>query len=89
MFPRTIQEFFAAAVLHAGLALDGRDRKRVERVCRYLGRPPISQERLTELADGRLRYTMKKPWSDGAHCLLTIRVAHLKRCSIEKLTNRA
>jgi hypothetical protein len=56
--------------VHAGLALDGRDRKRVERVCRYLGRPPIAQERLSELEDGRLRYTMKKPWSDGTIALV-------------------
>ena len=56
--------------VHAALALDGRDRERVERVCRYLGRPPIAQERLTELQDGRLRYEMKKPWRDGTHALV-------------------
>ena len=37
----------------------------MERLCRYLARPPIAQERLVELADGRLRYEMKKPWRDG------------------------
>jgi hypothetical protein len=40
--------------VHAGLVVDGRDRKRLERVCRYAGRPPIAQERLERLADGRL-----------------------------------
>lgn len=55
--------------VHAGLALDGRDRRRVERVCRYLGRPPIAQERLRQLDNGRLRYTMKKPWKDGTVAL--------------------
>jgi hypothetical protein len=35
--------------VHAALALNGRDRARVERVCRYLGRPPIANERLHEL----------------------------------------
>lgn len=56
--------------VHAALGLDGRDRKRLERVCRYLGRPPIAQERLTELPDGRLRYEMKKVWRDGTHALV-------------------
>ncbi|MBM4223907.1 MAG: transposase [Gammaproteobacteria bacterium] len=55
--------------VHAGLALDGHDRKRVERVCRYLGRPPIAQDRLRQLDNGRLRYTMKKPWKDGTVAL--------------------
>lgn len=56
--------------VHAALALDGRDRARVERVCRYLGRPPIAQERLSELPGGRLRYEMKKVWRDGTHALV-------------------
>jgi hypothetical protein len=55
--------------VHAALALDGRDRAKVERVCRYLGRPPIAQERLTELPNGRLRYQMKKAWRDGTVAL--------------------
>lgn len=67
--------------VHAKVAFDGRDRERVERLChamsreaksheRRLGRPPIAQDRLTELDDGRLRYTMKKPWSDGTVALV-------------------
>ena len=39
-------------------------------MCRYLGRLPIAQERLTELQGGRLRYEMKKPWRDGTHALV-------------------
>ena len=64
----------AAAIMgfdvHAKVAIDGRDRKRVERICRYLGRPPIATDRLEWLDDGRLRYTMKKAWSDGTHALV-------------------
>jgi hypothetical protein len=51
--------------VHAGASIDGRDRPRVERLCRYLGRPPIAQDRLERLADGKVRYEMKKPWRDG------------------------
>jgi Putative transposase len=52
--------------VYAGDAIDGRDRKRVERICRYLARPPIAMERLTETGDGdELRYELKKVWRDG------------------------
>ncbi len=50
----------------AGNAIDGRDRKRVDRMCRHLDRPPIATERLTETGDGdELRYELKKAWRDG------------------------
>jgi hypothetical protein len=56
--------------VHAGAAIDGRDRPRVERLCRYLGRPPIAQDRLEQLADGKVRYEMKKPWRDGTRFVI-------------------
>ncbi len=40
--------------VHSGAAIDGRDRKRLERLCRYIARPPLAQERLEEHGDGRL-----------------------------------
>ena len=47
--------------VYAGDAIDGRDRKRVQRMCRYLARPPIATERLTETGDGdELCYELKK-----------------------------
>ena len=51
--------------VYAGRAIDGRDRKRLERELRYVGRPPLAQHRLEELPDGRVRYRMKRPWKDG------------------------
>jgi hypothetical protein len=56
--------------VHAGAAIDGRDRPRVERLCRYLGRPPVAQDRLERLADGKVRYEMKKPWRDGTRFVI-------------------
>ncbi len=50
--------------VYAGDAIDGRDRNRVERICRYLARPPIAAVRLTEVGDD-LRYELKKVWRDG------------------------
>ncbi len=31
--------------VHVGSAIDGSDRQRLERVCRYMTRPPVCQER--------------------------------------------
>ena len=57
-------------VTHATAAIDGRDRRRGERLCRYVARPPIAQERLQLLPDGRLRFQMKKAWADGTAALV-------------------
>jgi hypothetical protein len=51
--------------LHAGVLVPARDRRRLERLCRYVARPPIATERLSELADGRIAYELKRKWSDG------------------------
>ena len=51
--------------LHAGVAVPANDRKRLERLCRYAGRPPVATERLTEMADGRLLYELRHRWKDG------------------------
>ncbi len=39
--------------LHAATTVDGRDRKRLERVCRYLLRPPFAHDAIEALEDGR------------------------------------
>jgi len=51
--------------LHAGVAVPARDRDRLERLCRYVARPPVSSERLSTLEDGRLLYRLKNRWRDG------------------------
>ncbi len=56
--------------VHAKVSVDGRDRKRVERLCRYLARPPLSQERLSVQPDGRVRYDFKSMWRDGTRAVL-------------------
>jgi Putative transposase len=56
--------------IHAAVAFDARDKPRMERMCRYLARPPIAQHRLTRRPDGSLRYEMKKAWRDGTHAIL-------------------
>jgi len=51
--------------IHASAAVPGTDRPRIERLCRYAARPPLAQDRLQELPDGRLRLQLKKSWADG------------------------
>jgi hypothetical protein len=51
--------------LHANVAVPARDRRRLERLCRYVARPPVATERLSRLDDGRLLYRLKHRWRDG------------------------
>jgi hypothetical protein len=36
-----------------------------ERLCRYILRPPLANDRLKILDDGNVRVELKRPWSDG------------------------
>jgi hypothetical protein len=51
--------------LHANVCVPARDRQRLERLCRYVARPPLSGERLSVLDDGRFLYRLKRRWRDG------------------------
>ncbi len=51
--------------LHANVAVPARDRRRLEKLCRYVARPPLSAQRLSRLNDGRLLYRLKRKWRDG------------------------
>jgi len=58
--------------LHAGAAVPANDRDRLERLLRYLLRPPVAQGKLRELPDGRIALLMKSPWADGTtHIVFT------------------
>jgi hypothetical protein len=51
--------------LHAIVAVPVRDRARLERLIRYMARPPLATERLERLPDGRIVYEFKRAWRDG------------------------
>lgn len=58
--------------IHANVAVPARDRRRLERLCRYGARPPVATERLSRLDDGRLLYRLKHRWRDGTtHVVFT------------------
>jgi hypothetical protein len=50
--------------------VDGRDRRRVERLARYITRPPVAQERLTRRPDGRLELELNSVWKNGTRALV-------------------
>jgi Putative transposase len=59
--------------VYAGYAIDGRDRKRIERMCRYLARPPIGTVRTVELRAERFISAQDKvptTFGEGARVLL-------------------
>jgi hypothetical protein len=40
-------------------------RPKLERLCRYVSRPPVATERMALTASGYVRYTLKTPYRDG------------------------
>ena len=51
------------------------NRRQLEHLCRYAGRPAIAESRLSLLPDGRVAYALKKRWKDGTtHVVLTAQV---------------
>ncbi len=51
--------------LHAGVIAEAHQRDKLERLCRYIARPAVSEKRLSVLEDGRIRYELKTPYRDG------------------------
>lgn len=51
--------------LHADVSVPARDWRRLERLCRYVARPPLANERLEERPDGTLALRLKTRWRDG------------------------
>jgi len=51
--------------LHAGVRIHENDRAGLERLCRYLLRPPLARDRLRLRANGDVEVRLKRRWSDG------------------------
>ena len=57
--------------LHAGTVCEAHDRSKLERLCRYITRPPIATKRLSVDDRGRVVYRYKRPFRDGStHVIL-------------------
>jgi hypothetical protein len=51
--------------LHAGVAAKADERKKLERLCRYIARSAVSEKRLSLTPNGNVRYQLKTPYRDG------------------------
>jgi len=51
--------------LHAGIAAQPAQPDKLERLARYISRPPIATERLALTGSGHVRYALKTPYRDG------------------------
>ena len=51
--------------LHAGVAAKAIERDKLERLCRYICRPPVSEKRLFVTPRGDIGYSLKSPYRDG------------------------
>jgi hypothetical protein len=51
--------------LHAGVATKASQREKLERLCRYITRPAVSEKRLSLMNQGKVRYELKMPYRDG------------------------
>tara|TARA_B110001450_G_scaffold163463_1_gene152392 strand:+ start:276 stop:1241 length:966 start_codon:yes stop_codon:yes gene_type:complete len=53
--------------LHAGVMAEAYQRDNLERVCRYISRPAVSEKRLALAASGQVRYALKTPYRNGTN----------------------
>ena len=51
--------------LHAGVRCGAHQRKELERLCRYITRPAIANERLKRTGEGQVVLQLKSAWRDG------------------------
>ena len=51
--------------LHAGVAAEAHEGQKLERLCRTIARPAISEKRVSLSPQGRVRYQFKTPWKNG------------------------
>src|SRR5262245_16948531 len=65
--------------LHANVWVGANDRAGLERLCRYVLRPPFAQERLRLRADGRVALELKTAWHDGTRELVFEPLEFLER----------
>ncbi len=55
--------------LHAGVATKALERDKLERICRYIARPAVAEDRFSLSDRGDVIYRFKKPWSDGTSAI--------------------
>ena len=65
--------------LHAGVAALATERDKLERICRYIARPLLAEDRLSLNVRGEIVYRFKKPWNDGTTAIKLTQMEFLER----------
>jgi len=65
--------------LHAGVSIEANRRGKLEHLCRYIARPPISTDRLTLDERGRILYRLRHPYRDGTTHIVFTPTSFLER----------
>jgi hypothetical protein len=68
--------------LEAGVRVRADQRDRLDRLCRYVLRPPVADERLRLLDDGDVLLALERRWSDGTTHLRFSPVELLERLAV-------
>jgi hypothetical protein len=63
--PPTLCADFNGFSLHAATRIPAHDRATLERLCRYINRPPFSGQSLKLDSTGKIRFQLRHPWRDG------------------------
>jgi hypothetical protein len=58
-------KLFLTSALHAGVTAARHERRKLERLCRYITRPAIAEPRPSLTPHGNVRYQLKTPYRDG------------------------
>ena len=67
--------------LHAAVRIEAHDRKRLERLYRYITRPALSEERIQVNAAGQVQLELKTPWRDGTTHLVLSPLEFMQRAA--------
>ena len=68
--------------LHANVSVAAHAREQLEHLCRYLLRPPLALERLTDSSGGQLLYELPHPRRDGSTHLLLDPLELIEKLSV-------
>ena len=68
--------------MHAGIDSAPNQRPKLERLCRYVCRPPLATERMAPTSSGHIRYALKTPYRDGTTHMLIEPLDFLARLAV-------
>jgi hypothetical protein len=79
--PKKLCADFAGFSLHAAVRVPAGEvhRSRLERLARYVCRPPLAKDRLSQTKSGQVVYKFKKPWRNGSEAVVMDPLTFLSR----------